>query len=162
MRARQTWAAMCATLSRGLVPIALALALVACSQAGGGQSPTPTVVSPLPATIPPVPALSPLPVASPQPGSSGSAPNADGQSAAVDAAVRDAAGRLSLASGAGDLRVQQVEAREWPDSSLGCPRQGMMYSQVVTPGFLVIVNGAGKELEYHADSRGRIILCSEL
>jgi hypothetical protein len=80
----------------------------------------------------------------------------------VDAAVRDAAARLSLASGAGDLRVQQVEPREWPDSALGCPRQGVMYSQIVTPGFLVIINGAGRELEYHADSRGRIILCSEV
>jgi hypothetical protein len=80
----------------------------------------------------------------------------------VEAAMRDAAGRLSLASGAGDLRVQQVVAREWPDSALGCPQQGVMYSQIVTPGFLVIINGAGRELEYHTDARGRIVLCSEV
>jgi hypothetical protein len=37
-----------------------------------------------------------------------------------------------------------------------------MYAQVVTPGFVVVVSGAGKELEYHADSRGRVVLCQGL
>jgi hypothetical protein len=97
------------------------------------------------------------PVVSPSPESSS---NPEAQSA-VDAAMRDAAGRLSLAIGAGDIRVQQVTAREWPDSSLGCPRQGEMYSQIVTPGYLVMISAAGKQLEYHADSRGRIVLCQE-
>jgi hypothetical protein len=83
--------------------------------------------------------------------------------AAVDAAMRDAAGRLNLAqTGAGDIHVQQVEDRQWPDSSLGCPRQGVMYSQVVTPGYLVVIAAAGKQLEYHADSRGGIVFCKEL
>ena len=100
------------------------------------------------------------PVASPSP-SSDSSSNAEVQ-AAVDAALRDAAGRLSLATGAGDIHVQQVEARQWPDSSLGCPRQGVMYSQIVTPGYLVVISAAGKQLEYHADSRGRIVFCQEL
>jgi hypothetical protein len=81
--------------------------------------------------------------------------------AAVDAAMRDAAARLNLASGASDIHVQQVEAREWPDSSLGCPRQGVMYSQIVTPGYLIVISAAGKQLEYHADSRGRVVLCQE-
>lgn len=35
------------------------------------------------------------------------------------------------------LRVQQVQALDWPDSSLGCPQPGMMYLQVITPGFKV-------------------------
>jgi hypothetical protein len=76
--------------------------------------------------------------------------------------MRDAAGRLSLAIGAGDLHVQQVEAHEWSDTSLGCPLPGVMYAQVLTPGFLVVVSAAGKELEYHADSRGRVVLCQGL
>jgi len=73
----------------------------------------------------------------------------------------DAAGRLGLALGAGDIHVQQVTARDWPDSSLGCPLQGEMYSQIVTPGYLVVISAAGKQLEYHADSRGLIVLCQE-
>jgi hypothetical protein len=79
----------------------------------------------------------------------------------VDAALRDAADRLGMGIGSGDLRVQQIEAREWPDSSLGCPRQGVMYSQIVTPGYLVVISAPGKLLEYHADSRGRIVFCQE-
>jgi hypothetical protein len=98
------------------------------------------------------------PVVSPSPESSS---NAEMQ-AAVDAAMRDAAGRLGLASGAGDIHAQQVEARQWPDSSLGCPRQGVMYAQVVTPGYLVVISAAGKQLEYHADARGNSVFCQEL
>jgi hypothetical protein len=37
-----------------------------------------------------------------------------------------------------------------------------MYSQIVTPGFLIVVNGGGKELEYHTDANGvRVVLCQE-
>ena len=79
---------------------------------------------------------------------------------AIDAAVRDAAVRLSVA--AGQLAVERVEAREWSDSSLGCPQPGMMYAQVITPGYLVIVAGGGKRLEYHTDLRGRAVMCREL
>ena len=84
-----------------------------------------------------------------------------GEAAAVDAAMRDATGRLSLASDAEDIHVQQVETRQWPDASLGCPREGVMYLQVVTPGYLIVISAAGKQLEYHADGRGRIVFCQE-
>ena len=79
---------------------------------------------------------------------------------AVDAAVRDAATRMSI--GAGQLGVERVEAREWGDSSLGCPQPGMMYAQVITPGYLIVVAGGGKRLEYHTDTRGRAVMCREL
>jgi hypothetical protein len=60
-----------------------------------------------------------------------------------------------------DLHVEQVEARQWSDASLGCPRQGVLYAQVLTPGYVVVIAGAGKQLEYHADERGRVVLCQE-
>ena len=31
----------------------------------------------------------------------------------------------------------------WPDASLGCPQEGMMYAQVLTPGYLVVIRDAG-------------------
>jgi hypothetical protein len=77
----------------------------------------------------------------------------------VDAALRDAAAHLGV--GIDSLHVDQVEARQWGDSSLGCPRPGLMYSQIVTPGFLVVISGTGKVLEYHSDARARIVLCQE-
>jgi hypothetical protein len=79
--------------------------------------------------------------------------------AAVDAALRDAATQLGVS--ATDLTIERVETREWPDASLGCPRPGQMYAQVLTPGFLILISSAGKRLEYHADERGRVVLCSQ-
>jgi hypothetical protein len=84
-----------------------------------------------------------------------------GSQAAVDQAVQDAAAHLAL--NAGELRVDHVEAREWSDSSLGCPQAGSLYSQVITPGFLIqLSTRSGNQLEYHADSRGHVVLCKEI
>ncbi len=80
-----------------------------------------------------------------------------GSDAVVAAAVADAAGRSGAPATA--VRVVRVEARNWPDSSLGCPRPGMGYAQVITPGYLIVVEVAGQTLEYHAD-RNRAELCS--
>ena len=77
----------------------------------------------------------------------------------VDAALNDAANLLSTTRD--QLGVEQVEARDWPDSSLGCPQPGVMYAQVVTPGFLIVISAGGKRLEYHTDSRGTVKLCRE-
>jgi hypothetical protein len=88
----------------------------------------------------------------------GSPPNAEAQPA-VDAALSDAASHLGVATR--DLHVDRVEARQWSDSSLGCPKPGLMYSQIVTPGYLIVISGAGKQLEYHSDTRGRVVLCQE-
>ena len=129
--------------------------LGACApSSGGGSAAPPTSPSP----IAPTPAAAPasaVPSSAPSPGA---APSPDAQSA-IDAAVRDAAARLNV--GASDVHVDQAEARQWPDASLGCPRQGVLYAQIVTPGYLVVVSGGGKQLEYHADSRGRVVLCAE-
>ena len=79
--------------------------------------------------------------------------------AAVDAALADAATHLNVSRDA--LRVEQVEPREWPDASLGCPQSGQLYSQVVTPGYVVMITSGSHQLEYHTDSRARVTLCSE-
>ena len=79
--------------------------------------------------------------------------------AAVDAARQ--AGASHLAIGADQFQVNQVEAHQWPDSSLGCPQPGQLYSQIVTPGFLVLISGAGQQLEFHTDTRSRVVLCHQ-
>jgi len=79
---------------------------------------------------------------------------------AIDTALQDAATHLGV--GLDQLHVDQVEEREWPDSSLGCPRPGLMYSQIVTPGFLIVISSTGgRRLEYHTDARARVVLCRE-
>jgi hypothetical protein len=89
---------------------------------------------------------------------SGSSSNADAQ-ASTQAAVSDAVAHLGVTPA--DVHVDHVEAREWGDTSLGCPRPGLMYSQVVTSGFLIVVSAGNKVLEYHSDARGRVVLCQE-
>ncbi len=47
----------------------------------------------------------------------------------------------------------------WPDTSLGCPQKGMMYAQVITPGFRVVLAVNDQDYEYHTDN-ARVVLCS--
>jgi len=79
--------------------------------------------------------------------------------ASVDAAKQAAVTHLGVTPD--QLQVSQVEARQWPDSSLGCPQPGQLYSQIVTPGFLVMLTSGAHQLEYHTDMRNRVVLCHE-
>jgi hypothetical protein len=116
-----------------LVVVVLPMVLTAC----GSTTTSPT----------PIPATGASPVVPPE------------SAAAVDAAMSDAASHLGVTPDA--LRVDQVQSRDWPDSSLGCPQPGQLYSQVVTPGFLVVISSGAHQLEYHTDDRTRVTLCRE-
>ncbi len=127
--------------------LALALASIALMLAACG-----------PSTTPPTP--TPTPLAAAIPPASGATLVVPPESAAlVDAALDDAASHLNVSRDT--LRVDQVESRDWPDASLGCPQPGQLYSQVVTPGYLVMIASGGHQLEYHTDSRSRVMLCGE-
>ncbi len=80
----------------------------------------------------------------------------DQEDVLVAQAVADLAERLQVAKDA--IRVRSVEAVEWPDTSLGCPEPGMMYAQVITPGYRIVLEVEGTPHEYHA-SRTRVIYC---
>jgi hypothetical protein len=56
--------------------------------------------------------------------------------------------------------VVRVEAVEWPDTSLGCPKPGEFYAQVITPGYLIVLAVDGEEIEYHADEAGNAVRCA--
>ena len=58
-----------------------------------------------------------------------------------------------------ELIVDEVTSQVWPDTSLGCPRPDMLYAQVVTPGFRILVDVAGERAEFHADRRGNVVRC---
>lgn len=74
----------------------------------------------------------------------------------VEQARADLARRLGLP--AGSFEVKRSSVVEWPDSSLGCPKPGFMYSQIVTPGFLIVLAANNQEYEYHTDAN-RVVLC---
>ena len=57
---------------------------------------------------------------------------------------------------ASEVTVERVEVRSWPDRSLGCPKPGVGYAQVITPGYLIVVQVRGQRLEYHTDQEQAI------
>jgi hypothetical protein len=81
-------------------------------------------------------------------------------------AVTDDGASLALAAIAADLgvsetalQVDSVAPRDWPDTALGCPREGEFYAQVITPGYRIVVNVEGEEIVYHTDREGAIVRC---
>jgi hypothetical protein len=71
--------------------------------------------------------------------------------------------RQDLAQRAGvvpeGIQLLSVEAVQWPDASLGCPQPGMMYAQVVTPGYRLVLEAEGKQYNYHTDQGRFAVLC---
>jgi hypothetical protein len=59
------------------------------------------------------------------------------------------------------ISLVSVEAKEWSDSSLGCPQEGMMYAQVITPGYLMVLDANGQQYEYHTDQAANVVLCQQ-
>lgn len=72
-------------------------------------------------------------------------------------AVSDLATRL----GETDAEIEVVSQEEvtWPDSSLGCPKPGMMYAQVLTPGLRIVLSAGGKRYEYHSGGQRPPFYC---
>lgn len=67
------------------------------------------------------------------------------------------AAQLGMAESA--LIVRSAEAKAWPDGAVGCPKDGMLYPQVVTPGYLIVFNANGQTYEVHTGREDVIILC---
>ena len=76
----------------------------------------------------------------------------------IEKAREDLAKRLSIS--VSQINLVDAKAVVWPDSSLGCPQPGMAYADVITPGYLIILNADDKEYEYHA-SRGSLVIYCE-
>lgn len=55
--------------------------------------------------------------------------------------------------------LQLINSRQvdWPDSSLGCPEEGLEYAEDVTQGFSVTVGYQGKPYEVHTNQHGSLI-----
>lgn len=76
----------------------------------------------------------------------------------VLAAVSDLAERLDLPRES-EVTVVEVQSEEWSDTSLGCPQPGMVYAQVITPGYRVVLEVKGERYEYHTDRGANVVLC---
>jgi hypothetical protein len=72
--------------------------------------------------------------------------------------MTDAASRAGI--GVDAVTVLSSVFKDWPDGSLGCPEPGMLYTQVVTPGYQVVVEAGGEEYDYRMGRRGNFRLCA--
>jgi hypothetical protein len=172
-----------------IVLLSIALAITACGGRAGGQDIEPVssieaqsapeeagptdkpAPSPRPTDIPtPLPTPTELPTEITEPVSplekpkeptmattSGEVQPLPGSDKALAAAMADLAKQTGLLSN--DIQLVSMEATEWNDASLGCPQEGFMYAQVITPGFLIILEGQGQQYEYHTDRAGNVVLC---
>ncbi len=160
------------------IPI-FSMLIAAIVLAGCGASPTQTASSPNSQVLVTQNVDTPVPLATASPVSTNKAvpvfpvegentpmapvlptPYAPGLQSLIDQARNDLAKRLSIA--AVDIDVAGASREDWPDASLGCPKMGVMYIQVVTPGFQIILEAGGKLYIYHTDDRQRIVFCPDL
>ncbi len=77
---------------------------------------------------------------------------------AVRKALEDLEERLDVAEG--EVTVESVEEVTWPDTSLGCPEEGKMYAQVLTPGYRIVLRARGTRYTYHAGG-SRVVCCED-
>jgi hypothetical protein len=77
--------------------------------------------------------------------------------ALVAQARTDLSQRLSVAPD--DIKFIQFKAVVWPDSSFGCPRPGMVYTQVQRDGVLIRFEVNGRRFDYHGGAGRAPFLC---
>jgi hypothetical protein len=83
-----------------------------------------------------------------------------GSEAAVAAAIADMSRQTGIP--ADQISVESVTAMDWPDSAVGCPQEGMMYAQVITPGYLIVLATQGQKYEYHTDQQAaNVVWCQK-
>lgn len=139
----------------GLLPIVLLTACAATSVSPSSSEPT--IGSPEP-TMPSsermIPSPEPLPsdAGGPSAGSDGLPP---GMLDEVIALAEEETG-----VDRSEIEVVLAEAVTWSDGSIGCPEEGMMYTQALVPGYRVVLEIAGDELAFHAPESGEFFPCA--
>lgn len=124
----------------------LALLLAAC--ATGAPSETQR------STASPTPSPMDSPAESPDGGNMG-----DVDQQRIDDVIEQAADDTGV--GADEITVVTAEAVTWSDGSIGCPEEGMGYTQALVPGFRIVLDVAGEEIHYHAGSDGEFFPCDD-
>lgn len=76
----------------------------------------------------------------------------------IETAQKDLAQRLSIPVAM--INLIEAKAVTWSDSSLGCPQEGIVYAEVLTLGYRVILEYAKQTYEYHAGKGHEIFYCA--
>jgi hypothetical protein len=159
-----------------LIIIGSALVLAACGQSSTGGTIAPTsapsavpptsqpTTAPLPTVVPPTsqPTAPPAAEASPVGPEPGGGTSVRPPDALVRAAQQQLAAHLKVNMNA--IALQSANAQDWPDGALGCPKEGMAYPQVVTPGFLLVFTDAAQTHSYAVHTgmdEAQMVLCAD-
>ncbi|MBI3942334.1 MAG: hypothetical protein HY326_04920 [Chloroflexi bacterium] len=81
------------------------------------------------------------------------------QKPVVDRAIENLVAHLQAQPA--DVAVESIQAVEWRDASLGLPKPGEMYAQVLTPGYRVTLSHEGRLYTYHTDQKDRVLLATK-
>lgn len=73
------------------------------------------------------------------------------------AILTDLRGRVDAS--VADVTVLVAGPETWSDGSLGCPKDGEMYTQALVDGYQVVVELAGTEYDYRVGSGTDVRLC---
>jgi hypothetical protein len=116
------------------------------------------LASPSPIRLTPAMPVVPLPGA-PQPAPTSAQGPVTGEvpQELLDAIFGDAEERTGVDRA--QFTLLRAEAVVWRDGSLGCPQPGMMYTQALAPGYWVVLEAGGRELDYHASTGWHFFLC---
>ena len=75
----------------------------------------------------------------------------------TETAVADLAQRLSINEDL--IQIVSFESVVWPDSGMGCPQPGMMYTQVLREGYKITLEYKGQQYNYHGGEGRDPFLC---
>jgi hypothetical protein len=79
-------------------------------------------------------------------------PGAGVPPAIVTQAVNDAA--VQAAVDPSTVTVVSADAVTWPNGAAGCPKMGFLYTDVITPGYRVVVEAGGATYDYRGSVKG--------
>lgn len=81
--------------------------------------------------------------------------------ATVEALVQQARDDLArqISIDANQIELMDAASVTWPDASLGCPKPGMAYAQVMVDGMRIRFRAGGQVYEYHSGGNRAPFLC---
>jgi hypothetical protein len=147
-----------------VILFASAIALYGCSpsQTSLGDSPVvPSVEPKEPATtVSPIPqqAVSPIKGEITPMAPALSTPYQSDLQTLINIAMEDLAERFSIPKA--EIEVESAYAVIWPDAGLGCSQSGVASAQVLTPGYLIILQYNNMNYDYHTDKGTYITYCA--
>ena len=77
----------------------------------------------------------------------------------ITQAQTDLASRLDIKIN--EITLLDAQPVNWPDSSLGCPQPEMMYAQVITAGYQIMLAVNERSYAYHTDETSYVIYCPQ-